>query len=339
MEMDEQPMGRVKTERPRGGGGPSAMEMVAEGVTGGEWEGRIEESVAAFAKQAEVAALWMRATQAENLERRQGTLEKLQMWRTATSARRRPSLPVVAGQSQPWLPASLSFSDRQQRQPQQRIDDNERLSLSFSSNSEQRAVVAGQSRTSAALKDLDAEVAVVAEVRRSCSYGGRLLVKRIQQIDNVVAALQQIDGSLLLVALKVRYSQRITILRGNHESRQITQVYGFYDRVLKECAGGPVPCSLSPPVEELMRDRRFWEGKVSEAVVRSGLCFHRERADLFKATAFVALKKGAQLLKYGRKGKPLSSVHSDFHMIKWNCYAASVALTNQQQRGCDRFVS
>jgi len=30
----------------------------------------------------------------------------------------------------------------------------------------------------------------------------------------------------LLVALKVRYRDRITILRGNHESRQITQVYG-----------------------------------------------------------------------------------------------------------------
>ena len=29
----------------------------------------------------------------------------------------------------------------------------------------------------------------------------------------------------LLVALKVRYRDRLTILRGNHESRQITQVY------------------------------------------------------------------------------------------------------------------
>ena len=47
--------------------------------------------------------------------------------------------------------------------------------------------------------------------------------------DYVDRGFNSIETFLLLLALKVRYPDRMALIRGNHECRQITQVYGFYD--------------------------------------------------------------------------------------------------------------
>ncbi|KAI3386220.1 hypothetical protein SNEBB_000627 [Seison nebaliae] len=58
--------------------------------------------------------------------------------------------------------------------------------------------------------------------------------------DFVDRGCYSVETFLLLLAFKVKYPERIFLIRGNHESRQITQVYGFYDECMKKYGSATV---------------------------------------------------------------------------------------------------
>ena len=48
-----------------------------------------------------------------------------------------------------------------------------------------------------------------------------------------------VESVSLLLALKLKYPNRIFLLRGTHESRQMSQMFGFYDECLKKYGKNP----------------------------------------------------------------------------------------------------
>lgn len=52
--------------------------------------------------------------------------------------------------------------------------------------------------------------------------------------DYVDRGNNSVECFCLVLALKVRYRERVTLLRGNHESCEINKIYGFYDECFKK---------------------------------------------------------------------------------------------------------
>jgi len=83
--------------------------------------------------------------------------------------------------------------------------------------------------------------------------------------DFVDRGYNSVETFELLLCLKLKYPAHITLLRGNHESRQITLVYGFFDEIVRKY-GNANPWKYCTDVFDYLGLAALVEGKI--------LCIH-----------------------------------------------------------------
>jgi serine/threonine-protein phosphatase 4 catalytic subunit len=98
--------------------------------------------------------------------------------------------------------------------------------------------------------------------------------------DYVDRGFYSLETFLFLLALKVRYPSRLTMLRGNHESRQTTQAYGFYDECLRKY-GNPNVWKMCADVFDCLSLSAVVEGRIF--CVHGGLSPAIQSLDQLKA--------------------------------------------------------
>jgi diadenosine tetraphosphatase ApaH/serine/threonine PP2A family protein phosphatase len=83
--------------------------------------------------------------------------------------------------------------------------------------------------------------------------------------DLVDRGYNSVETLTFLLLLKVRFPEKITLIRGNHETRQVTSIYGFYDECNKKYS--------TPEVWKLCTDI-FDCFPLAALVDGKGLCVH-----------------------------------------------------------------